>query len=124
MARKKLTPVRDDERELIGSVLRDLRKASGHRSVESAAGEPGCPAARQTIYAYERGGLVPSLAQFLDLVSFYVLDHPAPASAKREDDLRAQGVAAVARALTLDAYHVPRAMALMSKMQPEPGRRP
>jgi hypothetical protein len=123
VARKKLTPVREDERELIGGILRDLRKAAGHRSVESAAAEPGCPAARQTIYSYERGGLVPSLAQFLDLVTFYVMDHPLPSSAKPEDDLRAQGVAAVARALTLDAYHVPRAVALIARMQPEPGGR-
>ena len=123
MARKKLTPVRDDERELIGGMLRDLRKASGHRSVESAAADPDCPASRQTIYAYERGGLVPSLAQFLDLVTFYVVEHPVSAAAKPEADLRAQGIAAVARALTLEAYHVPQAVALMARMQSEPGGR-
>jgi Helix-turn-helix domain len=123
VARKKLTPVPQDERELIGALLRDLRRASGRRSVESAAADPDCPASRPTIYAYERGGLVPSLAQFLDLVTFYVVDHPVPATGKPEDDLRAQGIAAVARALTLEAYQMPRAMALMARMQPEPGRR-
>ena len=123
MARKKLTPVREDEREVIGGMLRDLRRASGHRSVESAAGDPDCPASRQTIYAYERGGLVPSLAQFLDLVSFYVPDHAVPAATKPESDLRAQGIAAIARVLTLDAYHVRHAHDLMERMQPEPGDR-
>jgi Helix-turn-helix domain len=123
VARKKLTPVPRDERELIGALLRDLRRASGHRSVESAAAEPDCPSSRPTIYAYERGGLVPSLAQFLDLVAFYVVDHPVPAAAKPEADLRTQGVASVARALSLEAYQVPRALALMARMQPEPGRR-
>ena len=46
MARKKQTPV----------------------TQEDAAEAPGCPAARPTIHAYERGGLTPSLKQFLDLV--------------------------------------------------------
>jgi hypothetical protein len=35
---------------------------------EDAAEAPGCPAARQTIYAYGRGGLTSSPKQFLDLV--------------------------------------------------------
>ena len=55
----------------------------------------GAPSSRQTIYAYERGGLTPSLAQFLDLVEFYVLRAPHPDGAKADEDLRAQGVAAV-----------------------------
>ena len=55
---------------------------------------------------------MPSLAQFLELVEFYVLDAPHGNGAKPEDDLRAQGVAAVTRALTLDAYHVPQAPAI------------
>ena len=76
----------------------------------AAADGPACPASRQTIYAYERGGLVPSLPQFLELVEFYVLEAPPTATgAKPEADLRAQGVAAVTRALTLPAYHVTQA---------------
>jgi hypothetical protein len=31
------------------------------------ADAPGCPAARQTIHAYERGGLTPSRKQFLEV---------------------------------------------------------
>jgi len=42
--------------------------------------DPACPAARQTIYAYERGGLVPSLAQFLKLVELHAPEAtPGPA---------------------------------------------
>jgi transcriptional regulator with XRE-family HTH domain len=119
MARKKQTPVSDADRRAIGSLLRELRRAAGYRSVERAASEASCPASRQTIYAYERGGLVPSLVQFLELAEFYVLDAPRTGDgAKPEPDLRTLGVAAVARALTLDAYHVAHAQDLMVKMQP------
>ena len=118
MARKKHPPISDGDREVIGSLLRDVRRASGHRSVESAATTDGCPSSRQTIYAYERGGLTPSLQHFLDLVEFYAL-HPVVADgAKPEEDLRTQAVAAVARALTLPAYHVKRAQDLIERLQP------
>lgn len=106
----------------MGGLLRDLRRAAGYRSVEAASAVPGAPSSRQTIYAYERGGLTPSLAQFLDLVEFYVLRAPALDGAKAEDDLRAQGVAAVTRALTLPVYHVAAAQDLVARMQPG-GRR-
>jgi hypothetical protein len=128
MARKKHPIVSVDDKHAVGSLLRELRRGAGHRSVGSAAATEGCPASRQTIYAYERGGLVPSLAQFLELVEFYVLGSPAGEAAKSEADLRAQGVAAVARALTLPAYHVARALELMARMQPDsaitPRKRP
>lgn len=127
MARKKQTPVSAEDRRAIGSMLRGVRRASGYRSVEKAADVSTCPASRQTIYAYERGGLVPSLPQFLELVEFYVLAAPMAASpgsdAKPEPDLRALGIAAVARALTLPAYHVVQAHDLIARMQPDLGRR-
>lgn len=102
----------------MGALLRDLRKAAGYRSVEAAAAVTGAPSSRQTIYAYERGGLTPSLVQFLDLVEFYILRAPHRDGAKPEDDLRAQGVAAVARALALPLYHVAAAQDLIARMQP------
>jgi hypothetical protein len=117
VARKKQPPISDEDREVVGRLLREVRRAAGYRSVETAAGVAGCPAARQTIYAYERGGFTPSLAQFLELVEFYVLEAPA-ADAKPVEDLRAQGVAAVVRALSLPAYHVTEAMDLIGRMQP------
>jgi hypothetical protein len=117
VARKKQPPISDEDREVIGRLLRDVRRAAGYRSVEAVAALPGCPAARQTIYSYERGGFVPSLAQFLELVEFYVLEAPAE-GAKPDEDLRAQGVAAVVRALDLPAYHVTEAMDLVARMQP------
>ena len=61
---------------------------------------------------------MPSLAQFLELVEFYVLEAPHGHGAKPEADLRAQGVAAVTPSLTLDAYHVPHAMELMARIGP------
>jgi DNA-binding XRE family transcriptional regulator len=123
VARKKQPPISDEDREVVGRLLREVRRAAGYRSVETAARMPGCPAARQTIYAYERGGFTPSLAQFLELVEFYVLEAPAE-GAKPAEDLRAQGVTAVVRALSLPAYHLTRAMDLMGRMQPiAPARR-
>jgi DNA-binding XRE family transcriptional regulator len=99
-------------------MLRGLRRAAGYRAVQDAAAATGFPAARQTIYAYERGGLTPSLQQFLEITEFYTL-HPAKVDgAKLEDDLRAQAVAAVTRALTLRAYHVRQAHELMDRLQP------
>ena len=123
MARTKQPPISVEDRRAIGGLLRDLRRAAGYRSVESAASVGGAPSSRQTIYAYERGGLTPSLPQFLDLVEFYVLRAPHPDGAKAEEDLRAQGVAAVARALTLAAYHVASAQELIARMQPGSRRR-
>ncbi len=119
VARKKQPPISDEDRQVVGRLLREVRRAAGYRSVETAAGVAGCPAARQTIYAYERGGFTPSLAQFLELVEFYVLAAPVRSDgAKADDDLRAQGVAAVTRALALRVYHVPDAMDLIARMQP------
>jgi DNA-binding XRE family transcriptional regulator len=123
VARTKQPPISADDRRAIGGLLRDLRRAAGYRSVESAASVGSAPSSRQTIYAYERGGLTPSLPQFLDLVEFYVLKAPHPDGAKPEEDLRAQGVAAVARALTLPAYHVSAAQDLIARMQPGSRRR-
>jgi hypothetical protein len=117
VARKKHPPVSDEDREVVGGLLRDLRRAAGYRSVETAASSTGCPASRQTIYSYERGGLVPSLAQFLELVEFYVLEAPV-GRVKPEADLRAQAVAAVVRVLSLPAYHVVRALDLIARLQP------
>ncbi len=127
MARKKLARVAEEDARTIGALLRSLRRAAGYRAVADAAEVPGCPAARQTIYAYERGGLTPSLQQFLDLVEFYATHPVASDGAKAEEDLRAQSVAAVARALALPAYHVKRAQELIERLQPrlaEGRRRP
>jgi hypothetical protein len=83
---------------------------------------PGCPAAQQTIYAYERGGLVPSLKQFMELVEFYALKTPPERTAP---EIRYQGVAAMIAALSSPAYHMPEAWDLISRLQPAPaeGRR-
>jgi hypothetical protein len=127
MARKKSPPISAEDRLVVGRTLRDLRRAAGYASVEAVSVLKTCPAAQQTIYAYERGGLTPSLAQFLELVEFYVLRAAvAGDGAKPESDLRAQGVAAVTRALSLPAYHVADAWNLVSRMQPVPdgGRSP
>jgi hypothetical protein len=123
VARTKRSPVSVQDRKVIGGLLRDIRRSAGYRSVESAAATKGCPASRQTIYAYERGGLVPSLPQFLELMEFFVLDAPMPDApgAKPRLDLRAHGVSAVTRALTLSAYHVTEAMDLVARMQPDGG---
>jgi transcriptional regulator with XRE-family HTH domain len=118
MARTRRPPIHQDDRQVIGGLLRDLRRAAGYRSVEFAAGTDGCPASRQTIYQYERGAMTPSLAQFLQLVRFFVLDGGGGSDAKPEADLRAQGVAAVARALELPAYQLVAARELMAAMQP------
>jgi hypothetical protein len=118
VARKKLPPVTREDARTIGALLRGLRRSAGYRAVQDAAGASGFPAARQTIYAYERGGLTPSLQQFLELVEFYAFHPGGTDGAKAEEDLRAQAVAAVARALTLPAYHVKRAQELIERLQP------
>src|SRR5436309_1600648 len=120
MPRKKSEPVDQDTARMIGGLLRGLRRAAGYRAVRDAAARPGCPAAQQTIYAYERGGLVPSLKQFMELVEFYTLQtEGAPPAA------RYQGVAAMVAALSSPAYHLPEAMDLINRLQPAPaaGRR-
>jgi DNA-binding XRE family transcriptional regulator len=119
MARTKLPPIASADRKVVGGLLRDLRRGAGYRSVDAAARTRGCPASRQTIYQYERGALTPSLAQFLELTEFYVLVAPVRGNgAKPEPDLRAAGVAAVARVLELPAYQVTAARDLMARMQP------
>src|SRR6266545_2178537 len=118
MARKKLQPVTREDARAIGAMLRGLRRAAGYRAVQEAAAAGGFPAARQTIYAYERGGLTPSLQQFLEITEFYALHPSRGDGAKAEDDLRAQAVASVTRALTLPAYHVKQAHELMDRLQP------
>jgi hypothetical protein len=118
--RKKQEPIDAQTARDIGGLLRGLRKASGYRAVRDAAKQPGCPAAQQTIYAYERGGLVPSLKQFMELVDFYCLHtESAPTS------VRYQGVAAMIAALETPAYHIPEALDLINRLQPPPtaGRR-
>ena len=119
MARTKRPPISRADRATLGSLLRDLRRAAGHRAVDGVAEIKGCPASRQTIYQYERGGLTPSLPQFLELVEFYVLICPRGPDAKADADVRTQGVAAVARALELPAYHVVAARELIDRMQPQ-----
>ena len=118
MARKKLTPIPREDARTIGALLRGLRRAAGYRAVQDAASASGFPAARQTIYAYERGGLTPSLQQFLELVEFYALHPGTGDDAKSEEDRRALAVAAVTRALTLPAYHVRQAHELIDRLQP------
>jgi DNA-binding XRE family transcriptional regulator len=119
MARKKLQPVTREDARAIGAMLRGLRRAAGYRAVQDAAAAGGFPAARQTIYAYERGGLTPSLQQFLEIIEFYALHPSRGDGTKPEDDLRAQAVASVTRALTLPAYHVKQAHELMERIQPK-----
>jgi hypothetical protein len=122
MPRKKHPPVDREVARTIGGLLRGLRKAAGYRAVKDAAAAPACPAAQQTIYAYERGGLVPNLQQFLELVEFYALKS---AKAPDADRVRYMGVAAVHAALASPAYHVRDALELAERLQPAPtpGRR-
>ncbi len=120
MPRKKQEPIDTETARRIGGLLRGLRRASGYRAVKDAASRPGCPAAQQTIYAYERGGLVPSLKQFMELVEFYALHTPDVS-----DGVRYQGVAAMVSALSTPAYHLTEALDLINRLQPPPqaGRR-
>jgi hypothetical protein len=103
----------------IGGLLRGVRRAAGYRAVRDAASASGCPAALQTIYAYERGGLVPSLKQFLELIEFYALSGGA------SEQARYRAIAAINGALASPAYHVPDAFDLIRRLQPPPpaGRR-
>jgi hypothetical protein len=115
MPRKKSPPVDTAAARHIGGLLRGLRKSAGYRAVADAASAEGCPAAQQTIYAYERGGLVPSLRQFMELVEFYALrtDGARP-------QVRTEAVAAMVAALASPAYHLPAAYELVARLQPEP----
>jgi hypothetical protein len=88
--------------------------------VRDSAASDACPAADQTIYADERGGLVPSLKQFLELVECYALGDGTP------DEARYRAIAAVNGALASAAYPVPTALDLIRRLQPPPsagGRR-
>jgi hypothetical protein len=123
VARKKLPPVDPEQARAIGSLLRGLRRAAGFRAVQDAAADPSCPAARQTIYAYERGGLVPSLSQFLELVEFYAIEAKTGPDAKAQEDLRSQAVSAIVTALTMPCYHLTEAMRMMARLQPAPTAR-
>jgi hypothetical protein len=96
----------------IGGLLRGVRRAAGYRAVRDAASAPACPAALQTIYAYERGGLVPSLKQFLELIEFYALSGGA------SEPARYRAIAAINGALASPAYHVPEAFDLIRRLQP------
>ncbi|HEX9311805.1 MAG TPA: hypothetical protein VGA30_03120 [Actinomycetota bacterium] len=120
MPRKKQEPIDTETAKRIGGLLRGLRRTAGYRAVKDAAQRPGCPAAQQTIYAYERGGLVPSLKQFMELVEFYALK-----TAGAPMEVRYQAVAALVSALTTPAYHITEAMDLIDRLQPPPvaGRR-
>jgi DNA-binding XRE family transcriptional regulator len=121
MARKKQPPVAEEDARVIGALLRTVRRAAGFRAVQDAAGAPGSPAARQTIYAYERGGLTPSLKQFLDLVEFYAITSQPRPDAKPAEDLRAAAVSAIVSALSLRAYHVVEATTLIARLQTTDG---
>ena len=120
MPRKKQEPIDSDTAKLIGGLLRGLRRTAGYRAVKDAAAQAGCPAAQQTIYAYERGGLVPSLRQFMEMVEFYAIDTPNAPS-----EIRYRAVAALVSALGSPAYHLPEATDLINRLQPPPaaGRR-
>jgi hypothetical protein len=120
LPRKKQEPIDAETAKRIGGLLRGIRRTAGYRAVKDAAQQPGCPAAQQTIYAYERGGLVPSLKQFMELVQFYCLEtEGAPM------EVRYQGVAAMVSALSTPAYHLTAAVDLIKRLQPPPaaGRR-
>jgi hypothetical protein len=115
--RKKQVRVDAEIARTIGGLLRDLRRTAGYRAVKDTAAKKACPAAQQTIYAYERGGLVPSLRQFMDLVEFYALKtEGAPPEARYE------GVAAMVAALSSPAYQIPQMLDLIRRLQPEPAR--
>jgi hypothetical protein len=120
LPRKKQEPIDTETAKRVGGLLRGLRRSAGYRAVKDAAQQPGCPAAQQTIYAYERGGLVPSLKQFMELVEFYALKTP-----NASVDVRYQGVAAMISALSTPAYHLTEAIDLINRLQPPPvaGRR-
>lgn len=115
MPRRKQEPIDPGSARCIGGLLRGLRRAAGYRAVRDAVSHPACPAAQQTIYAYERGGLVPSLKQFMELVEFYAIRSPGAS-----ESVRYQAVAAMVSALGSPAYHVTEAFDLIERLQPAP----
>jgi len=119
MARKPRNPVSAEDIRRVGAILRDLRRAAGYRAVHDVAQAKASPAAAQTIYAYERGGLLPSLRQCLELVEFYAAEEGDSRT------VRYQAVAAVEAILDSPAYGFAEAKELIRKLQPDPqpGRR-
>ena len=115
MPRKKLKAVDPEVARMIGGLLRSLRKGAGYRAVRDAAAVRGCPAALQTIYAYERGGLMPSIHQLMELVEFYALQSPGAT-----DEVRHKGVSTMIAAITSPAYQLPAAFDLIARLQPQP----
>ena len=104
------------------ALLRDLRKAAGYyRSTRRPARMPPRPPDRRSTPTSEAGFTVAD--QFLDLVEFYVLRAPHRDGAKPDEDLRAQGIAAVSRALGLPVYHVAAAQGPIARMQPRMRRK-
>ena len=123
MPRKRQERVDEDTARTIGGLLRGLRRSAGYRAVRDAAATPGCPAAQQTIYAYERGGLVPSLPQFMELVEFYATNPNDRAEPKPDPmKVRYQAVAAIMQALSIPAYHFTEALDLVRRLQPPAAR--
>jgi hypothetical protein len=111
-ARSRSDRVDADLARALGGALRGVRRAAGYRAVQEVARTPGCPAAQQTIYAYERGGLVPSLRQFLDLIEFYALRGDPP------EEARLRGIAAIHTALASPAYGFTDALDMIRRLQP------
>jgi hypothetical protein len=111
-SRTKADRVGPDTARALGGALRDVRRAAGYRAVQEVVRAPGCPAAQQTIYAYERGGLVPSLRQFLDLIEFYALRGDPP------EESRLRGIAAIHTALASPAYGFTDALQMIRRLQP------
>jgi hypothetical protein len=116
-SRTKAEHVDPEAARALGGALRGVRRAAGYRAVQDVAGAPGCPAAQQTMYSYERGGLGPSLRQFLDLGEFYALRTEGV-----PDGARYQGIAAVHAALASPAYGLPDALSLITRLQLSPPR--
>jgi hypothetical protein len=116
MGRKKRGPIDGEVARQMGGLLRDLRKSAQFRSVKDAATTKGCPAAQQTIYAYERGGLIPSLRQLLDLIRFYATAGEGGRATQY------QAVAAIQAAMASPAYGFAEAQQLMIDLQPAPSR--
>ena len=90
----------------MGGLLRELRRGGRFPVRRAAAAARAHPRAGRRSTRTSAGASPRRSPQFLDLVEFYVLRAPHADGAKPEDDLRAQGVAAVTRALTLPVYHV------------------
>ena len=108
MARTKRSPVSVQDRKVIGGLLRDIRRAAGYRSVESAAadeGMPGVPPDDLRVRARRARALAPPVPGAGGVLRAGGAD-PRCAGAKARRGPPRPGVAAVTRALTLPAYHV------------------